>query len=157
MRHQGRSCITTQTVFQLTLPLQDYQQIKWDTKADPVLQHKLCSNWLYLYRIISRPNETPRQILYYNTNCVPIDLMFKENFPPNKQVNKFGIAWAIEMSADREEWSELPMGATTAAGTRSGTSVIRRTLFHHEHGSGRQPTDRNWTQLPSQRLQNYDK
>ena len=34
--------------------------------------------------------------------------------------HKFTTAWAIEMTADREEWSELPIGATTA------TSVIRR-------------------------------
>ena len=30
------------------------------------------------------------------------------------------------MTADREEWSELPMGATTATRTRSGTSVTGR-------------------------------
>ena len=30
------------------------------------------------------------------------------------------------MTADRDEGSELPTGATTATRTRSGTSVIRR-------------------------------
>ena len=41
-------------------------------------------------------------------------------------MHKFGTAWAIKMIADREEWSELPMGATTETHIRSGTSVIRR-------------------------------
>ena len=39
--------------------------------------------------------------------------------------HKFGIAWATEITADREEWPELPIGATTTH-NRSGTSVIRR-------------------------------
>ena len=33
------------------------------------------------------------------------------------------------MTADREEWSELPIAATTATRTRSGTSVIRRSII----------------------------
>ena len=41
-------------------------------------------------------------------------------------IHKFGTAWAIEMTADREEWPELPMGATTEIRTWSGTSVIKR-------------------------------
>ena len=34
------------------------------------------------------------------------------------------------MTADREEWSEFPIGATTATRTKSGTSVIRRSIPH---------------------------
>ena len=40
--------------------------------------------------------------------------------------HKFGTAWAIDMTANRKELSELPICATTATSTRSGTSVIRR-------------------------------
>ena len=40
--------------------------------------------------------------------------------------HKFGTAWAVEKTADSEEWSELPIGSTTTTRTRSGTSVIRR-------------------------------
>ena len=40
--------------------------------------------------------------------------------------NKFGTACAIELTADGEEWSELPIVATTATRARSGTSVIRK-------------------------------
>ena len=50
---------------------------------------------------------------------------------------KFGTACAIEMTAQREEWSELLLGATTATRTRSGTSVTRKSSIG-------QPTDR-WT------------
>ena len=75
-------------------------------------------NW-----IIRQINVTPWQILYFTTNCISIDLMFQENFHTDTQV---GTAWTIEMIADKEEWSELPMGVTTATCTRSGTSVIRR-------------------------------
>ena len=49
--------------------------------------------------------------------------MFPENFPLKL---KFGTTWANEITADKEEWSELPIGATTVIRTRSGTSVIRR-------------------------------
>ena len=40
------------------------------------------------------------QIPYCTTDCIPVDLMFQENFPTNTQV------WnhiAIEMTSDREE------------------------------------------------------
>ena len=37
-------------------------------------------------RIVSRPNVTPGQILHCTTNCIPINFMFKENFPTNKHV-----------------------------------------------------------------------
>ena len=39
-----------------------------------------------LDRNVSRPNVTPGQILYWITNCIPIEFMFKENFPTNTQV-----------------------------------------------------------------------
>ena len=63
--------------------------------------------------------------------------------------HKFGTAWAIEMTADREEWSELPIGATTATSTRSGTTVIGRSCVPPRPWIA--PTT-NW----SQRLQLHD-
>ena len=57
--------------------------------------------------------------------------------------HKFGTAWAIEMTADREEWSELPICATIATHTRSGTSVIRRSNVPPRAWVG--PTN-NWSQ-----------
>ena len=49
-----------------------------------------------------------RQILYCTTIC---QFNFRKTF---LLTHKFGTAWPIELTADREEWSELPMGATTA-------------------------------------------
>ena len=73
-----------------------------------------------LNRIVSKPNVTTGQILHCTTNWIPINSMFKENFPTNTQVwNSLSLA----MTDNREEWSELPMGATC---TKSGTSDIRR-------------------------------
>ena len=39
-----------------------------------------------LKKIVSRPNVTPRQVLYYTTNCIPINLVFQENFPTNSSL-----------------------------------------------------------------------
>ena len=39
-----------------------------------------------LDRIVSEPNVTSGQILHCTTNCISINLMFKENFPNNTQV-----------------------------------------------------------------------
>ena len=39
-----------------------------------------------LNRIVSRPNVTPGQILNFPVNSIPIDWIFKENFPTNTQV-----------------------------------------------------------------------
>ena len=36
-----------------------------------------------LIRIVSMPNVMPLQILYCTTDCIPVDLMFQENFPAN--------------------------------------------------------------------------
>ena len=43
-----------------------------------------------LDRIVSKPNVTPGQILYCITDCIPVDLMFEENFPTNTQVCRDG-------------------------------------------------------------------
>ena len=56
-------------------------------------------------------------------------------------IHKFRTAWAIEMTPDREEWTDLPVGATTATHTRSGTSVIRRSSVLQRAWAG--PT--NWS------------
>ena len=76
-----------------------------------------------LNRIVSRPNITPGQILHCTTTCIQITWCIMKTF---LLTHKFGTAWAIDMTADREEWSELPMGATTATHNRSETSVIKR-------------------------------
>ena len=83
--------------------------------------------------LCSRRNVTPEPILYCTTNCIPIILMFQENYRTNTQ---FGTACPIEQTADREELSELPIGATIATRTRSGTSVSRRSsqVFHYVVG-----------------------
>ena len=39
-----------------------------------------------LNRIISKPNVVSEQILYCTTDCIPVDLMFQENFPTNTDV-----------------------------------------------------------------------
>ena len=39
-----------------------------------------------LNRIVSKPNVMPGQILYCTTDCIPVELMFQENFPTNTQV-----------------------------------------------------------------------
>ena len=39
-----------------------------------------------LNRIVSKPNVAPGQILYHTTDCIPVDLMFEENFSTNTQV-----------------------------------------------------------------------
>ena len=39
-----------------------------------------------LNRIVSKPNVTPGQILYCTKDCMPVDLMFEENFATNTQV-----------------------------------------------------------------------
>ena len=38
-------------------------------------------NW-----IVSKPNITPGQVSYCTADCIPIDLMFQENFPTHTEV-----------------------------------------------------------------------
>ena len=77
----------------------------------------------YLNKIVNKPNVMPGNILYCTSDCIPVELMFQENFPSNKQVwNRL----RHRMTADREERSELPFGAMTVTSNRSGTTVIRR-------------------------------
>ena len=60
------------------------------------------------------------------------------------------------MTADREERSELPIGATTATRTGQGHQSSGGQVFHHVHGLCRQPTDLNRRLLQSQRLELHD-
>ena len=76
-----------------------------------------------LHRIVGRPNATTGQIPHCTTDCIPINLVFQENF---RLTHKIGTACLVEMTSESEKWSELPSGATTATRIRSGTSVIRR-------------------------------
>ena len=51
---------------------------------------------------VSRPNVTPWQVLYCTKICIPINI--RKTF---LLTHKFGIACAIKMTPDRDEWSEL--------------------------------------------------
>ena len=42
-----------------------------------------------LNKILRMLNDTPGQILYYNTDCIPVDLMFQDTFLLTR---KFGTA-----------------------------------------------------------------
>ena len=114
-----------------------------------------------LNRIVISLNVTPGQILYCTTNCIPqfaylvydlphvvtiINLVLRENFPTNTQV--WNITWVAEMTADREEWSQLPMGATTSTRTRSGASSIRKSSVPLRAWVGT-TTNNNNRKLPS--------
>ena len=61
----------------------------------------------------------------------------------------------IEMTTDREEWPQLqlPMNATAATRTGSGTPVIRKSSVPPCAWVG--PTERNQTQWRSHRLQHH--
>ena len=39
-----------------------------------------------VHRIVRRPNVTPGQIPHCTTDCIPINLVFQENFPTTTQV-----------------------------------------------------------------------
>ena len=75
-----------------------------------------------LNRIVSRPNVTPGQILHCTTNCNPVGLMSKENFPSNTQKPP-PSKWPPTERSDLIYIWEL---YTTAIPNWSGTSVIRR-------------------------------
>ena len=64
-------------------------------------------------------NVMPGQTLYCTPDCIPMTLYFRKTC---LLTYRFGTACAIE----REEWYKLPMDATSATRTWSGTSVIRR-------------------------------
>ena len=67
-----------------------------------------------LNRIVSRPSVASGrfciapQTVFQLTRCSRRTILLK---------HKFRTAWAIEMTADTEEWSELPISATTATYT----------------------------------------
>ena len=86
-------------------------------------------------------------------NCIPVDLMFKENFPPDTQVwnslshqndfrqrGVFWVLWVLKQHPVLGQEHQLADGQ----------------VFHLVHGTNRKPTDRNQTQLRSQRLQHHD-
>ena len=104
-----------------------------------------------LKRIVRKPNVMPRQFPYCTTDSIPIDLMFQGNFPTDTEV------WNCQSHRNYcQVTSELPIGATSATHIKSETSVIRNRVFHHVHGLGQQPTDRNQRLLRSQRMQLQD-
>ena len=78
-----------------------------------------------LNRIVSMPNVMPGQILYCTTDCIPVDLMFQENFPTNTQ-SLVPPEPSKQLPTERSDLSYLLIGATIATCTRSGTSVLRR-------------------------------
>ena len=72
---------------------------------------------------VSKPNVIPGQIRYCTPDCIPVDLMFWENFPTNTQVwnclthrndcQQRGVIWVTYWCSNETH-------------TRSGTSVTRR-------------------------------
>ena len=80
--------------------------------------------------------------------------MFQENFPTNTQV------WNSPLPS---KWQQTQRSHLSYLWVLQQQPVIGQELqssagrvFYHVHGLGRQPTDLNWTQLRSQRLQHYD-
>ena len=57
-----------------------------------------------LHRIIRRPNVTPGQIPHCTTDCIPINLMFLENFPTNTQVRRatsdLSYQWVLQQKPE---------------------------------------------------------
>ena len=102
-------------------------------------------------------------VLWLLHNSNPIDLTFQEIFTINMQARNhivdsvhtiysmLGTAWAIEMTADRGKWTELPMGAIAATHTGSYFMTMSSggQVFYLVCGLGRQPTDRNRIQFRS--------
>ena len=77
-----------------------------------------------LHKIVSRPNVTPGQILHCITRGVAINFVFLEMCQNNTRLEQPVISkWLLT-----DDWSELPIGATTATLARSGTSVSRRPM-----------------------------
>ena len=83
------------------------------------------------------------------TTVFQLTWCFKKTF---LLMHKFDSAWAIEMIAEREEWSELPNGATTATCSWSGTSVIRRSSVPPRAWVG--PTT-NWSQPETAAIRDF--
>ena len=93
---------------------QRHMVIKWASETDAHLKPQQDCQWA---------NVMPGQITYCTTDCIPVDLMFRDNFPTNPQVlnrlsqqndcRQRGVIW-------------VTMSARTASWTRSGTSVINR-------------------------------
>ena len=81
------------------------------------------------------------QIPHCTTDCISINLVFQETF---LLTHKLGTAYAIEMTVESEEWSELTMSDTTVTRIRSGTTVIMRSSIPTNAWVG--PTT-NWSQL----------
>ena len=76
-----------------------------------------------LNRIGGKPNVTPDRSCIGPQTVSQLTWCFRKIF---LLTHKFGTTWDIEMTTDREEWSELPIIATSATRIRSGTSAIRR-------------------------------
>ena len=99
-----------------------------------------------LTRIVSKPKATPGQILYCPADCNPVDLMFRENFPTNTQV--------CNRLSNRNDCRQR--GVIRVTERCQGYQSSGGQLFHHKHGLGREPTDRNLRLLRSQRPQLHD-
>ena len=107
-----------------------------------------------LKRIVSKPNVTLGQILYCTTDSIPFDLMFQENFFTNTQV------WnpmthrndCRQRGVIMRYLSVLQQQPVLGQEHQSSGGQV----FHHMHGLGQQPTDRNRRQLRSQTQQLHD-
>ena len=96
------------------------------------------------------------QMFYHRRSCIAQQTAFKLIWCFRKTfqvMHKFGTAFAIEMTAYRDDWPELHMGDTTATYTRTGTSVTGGQQFHYVYGSCKQLIHHNQTQSWCQWLQ----
>ena len=61
---------------------------------------------------------------------------FMKTFLLKTYSRKFGTAWAIEMTFDREEWFELPIGATRAQQFLYLETIFHYFTSHHRYVAG---------------------
>ena len=102
------------------------QQAKCYAIADPVFHHRLYSSWLDVWG----------KLYYQHTSVEPPE--------PSK--------WLPTERSDLSYLSVLQQQPVLCQGHQSSGGQV----FHHVHGLGRQPTDRNRRQFQSQKLQLHD-
>ena len=74
------------------------------------------------------------QMLHQGRSCIAPQTVTWCFRKPFLLTHKFVTTWAIEMTADREDWPELPIGATTATRISQEHQSSGGQVFHHAHG-----------------------
>ena len=81
----------------------------------------------YLHRIVRRPNVSPEQIPNCTTDCIPINLVFQENFPTNTQVrNSLCPCMHTVGKADEQEPNVSKSGECD--GMKNGAVIVSSVL-----------------------------